>query len=82
MQFLFLIGRFLKTFSETPLGQMNRNLVGCIYGDLLTDQNDISNCNRGLSIDASYQVSVHLAKQFHIIWPSGFRGKAVLEIDQ
>jgi hypothetical protein len=20
--------------------------------------------------------------QFHIIWPSGFRGKAVLEIDQ
>jgi hypothetical protein len=31
---------------------------------LLTDQNDISNRNRGLSIDASYQVSVHLAKQF------------------
>jgi hypothetical protein len=26
------------------------------------DQNDISNRNRGLSIDASYQVSVHLAK--------------------
>jgi hypothetical protein len=31
---------------------------------LLTDQNDISNRNRGFSIDASYQVSVHLAKQF------------------
>jgi hypothetical protein len=31
---------------------------------LLTDQNNISNRNRGLSIDASYQVSVHLAKQF------------------
>jgi hypothetical protein len=25
---------------------------------------DISNRNRGLSIDASYPVSVHLAKQF------------------
>ena len=31
---------------------------------LLMDQNDISNRNRGLSIDASYQVSVYLAKQF------------------
>jgi hypothetical protein len=31
---------------------------------LLMDQNDISNRNRGLSIDSSYQVSVHLAKQF------------------
>jgi hypothetical protein len=28
------------------------------------DWNEISNHNRGLSIDASYQVSVHLAKQF------------------
>jgi hypothetical protein len=28
------------------------------------NQNDISNHNRGLSIDAYYQVSVHLAKQF------------------
>ena len=35
---------------------------------LLTDQNDISNCNRGLSIDASYQVSFHLCA-------SGFRGE-------
>jgi hypothetical protein len=23
-----------------------------------------------------------LSTKFHIIWPSGFRGKAVLEIDQ
>jgi hypothetical protein len=30
-QFLFLIGRFLKT-SLKSLGQMNRNLVGSIYG--------------------------------------------------
>jgi hypothetical protein len=38
------------------------------------DQNEMSNIYRGSSIDASYQVSYHL--------PSGFRGKAVLEIDQ
>jgi hypothetical protein len=29
---------------------------------LLTDRDEMSNRNRGLSIDASYQVSVHLAK--------------------
>jgi hypothetical protein len=38
------------------------------------DQNEMSNFYRGSSIDASYQVSYHLAKRF--------RGKAVLEIDQ
>ena len=31
---------------------------------LLTDWDEMSNRNRGLSIDASYQVSVHLAKWF------------------
>jgi hypothetical protein len=31
---------------------------------LLTDQGVISNLYRGLSIDASYQVSDHLAKRF------------------
>jgi hypothetical protein len=36
-----------------PLGQ-----------SLLTDQDEISNLYRGPSIDASYIVSVHLAKQF------------------
>jgi hypothetical protein len=30
---------------------------------LLTDQDEISNLYRGPSIDASYQVSVHLAKR-------------------
>ena len=34
---------------------------------LLTDQDEMSNHNRGLSIDASYPVSVHLA--------NGFRGE-------
>jgi hypothetical protein len=32
MQFLFLIGRFLKSSPLKPHGQMNRNLVGSIYG--------------------------------------------------
>jgi hypothetical protein len=31
---------------------------------LLTDRNEMSNLHRGPSIDASYQVLVHLAKQF------------------
>ena len=31
---------------------------------LLRDRNEMSNRNRGLSIDASYQVSVHLDKRF------------------
>jgi hypothetical protein len=31
---------------------------------LLIDRDEMSNRNRGLSIDASYQVSVHLTKWF------------------
>jgi hypothetical protein len=38
------------------------------------DQNEMSNPYRGPSIDASYQVSVHLAKQF--------QRRRFLEIDQ
>jgi hypothetical protein len=38
------------------------------------DQNEMSNLYRRFSIDASYQVSYHLAKRF--------RGKVDLEIDQ
>jgi hypothetical protein len=41
---------------------------------LLTDQDEISNLYRGPSIDASYQVSVQLAKQF--------QGRRFLEINQ
>jgi hypothetical protein len=41
---------------------------------LLTEQDEISNLYRGPSIDASYQVSVQLAKQF--------QGRRFLEIDQ
>jgi hypothetical protein len=45
---------------------MNRNLIGSIYGRS-------SILIRGLSIDASYQVSDHLAMRFQ---------KRFLEIDQ
>jgi hypothetical protein len=38
------------------------------------DQNETGNIYRGPSIDASYQVSYHLAKRF--------QRKAVLEIEQ
>ena len=49
-----------KIFKNRPIRNKN-----CLWRPcLLTDQNDISNRNRGLSIDASYQVSVHLPKQF------------------
>jgi hypothetical protein len=41
---------------------------------LLTDRDEISNLYRGPSIDAYYQVSVQLAKQF--------QGRRFLEIDQ
>ena len=41
---------------------------------LLTDQNGMSNSHRGPSIDASYHVSVHLAKMF--------QRRRFLEIDQ
>jgi hypothetical protein len=40
----------------------NKNCLGLPC--LLTDQNGISNSHRGPSIDASYHVSVHLAKLF------------------
>jgi len=41
-----------------------RNKNGLWRPCLLTDRNEISNLYRGPSIDAPYQVSVHLAKQF------------------
>jgi hypothetical protein len=58
------------------LGQMNQNLVGSIHGRssikiahlgwpcLLTDRDKITNLYRGPSIDAFYQISVHLGKRF------------------
>jgi hypothetical protein len=40
----------------------NKNCLWCPC--LLTDQDEMSNLHRGHSIDASYQVSVNLARQF------------------
>jgi hypothetical protein len=45
-----------KSSPLKPLGQMNWNLVGSIYG--------MSSLYKGPSKDASYQVSIHLAKRF------------------
>ena len=50
-----------KIFKNRPIRHKNYLWQPC----LLSDRNEISNRNRGLSIDSSYQVSVHLAKQFH-----------------
>jgi hypothetical protein len=49
-----------KNLKNEPI--RNKNRLWWPY--LLTDQDEMSNLNRGLSIDASYQVSVHLAKRF------------------
>ena len=67
---------FAQTVSEEILFQKSTNqkqefsLGAC----LLTDQNEMNNLYREHSIDASYQVSVHLAKLF--------LRKTILEIDQ
>ena len=57
-------------FRNRPKG--NKNCLRRPY--LLTDQNGMSNSHRGPSIDASYHVSVHLAKLF--------QSRRFLEIDQ
>ena len=49
-----------RCFRNPPI--RNKNCLWWPY--LLTDQDEKSNRNRGLSIDASYLVSVHLAKRF------------------
>ena len=54
--------------------QLIRNKNCLWWPCLLTDQDEMSNLNRGPSIDAFYQVSVHLAKQF--------QSRRFLEIDQ
>ena len=49
-----------RFFRNHPI--RNKNCLWWPY--LLTDRDEMSNHNRGLSIDTSYQVSVHLAKWF------------------
>ena len=49
-----------RSFRNQPIRNKN-----CLWWPcLLTDRDEMSNRNRGLSIDASYQLSVHLAKRF------------------
>ena len=49
-----------RYFRNQPIRNKN-----CLWRPcLLSDRDEMSNCNRGFSIDASYQVSVHLAKRF------------------
>jgi hypothetical protein len=49
-----------RFFRNQPIRNKN-----CLWWPcLLTDRDEMSNVYRGHAIDASYQVSVHLAKQF------------------
>jgi hypothetical protein len=59
-----------KNFRNQPIRNKNRLWWPC----LLIDRDKMSKLYRGPSIDASYQVSVHLAKQF--------QRRRFLEIDQ
>ena len=49
---------------EELKNQQIRNKSRLWRPSLLTDRDEMSNLYRGPSIDASYQVSVHMAKQF------------------
>ena len=49
-----------RFFRNQPI----RNKKGLWWPCLLTDRDEMSNLYRGPSIDASYQVPVHLAKRF------------------
>jgi hypothetical protein len=59
---IYLAKRFQRRrfFRNQPI----RNKNGLWWPCLLTDQDKMTNLNRGASIDASYQVSVHLTKRF------------------
>jgi hypothetical protein len=69
-------GSFGQAVSKKKIfrNQLTRN-KNCLWQpSLLTDRDEISNLYRGPSIDASYQVSVQLTRQF--------QGRRFLEIDQ
>ena len=64
--FLPSLGSFGQTVSEEKIF-LNRPIrnKNCLWWPcLLTGRDEMSNLYRGPSIDASYQVSVHLAKRF------------------
>ena len=54
------VGSKEKNFKNQPIRNKSRLWWPC----LLTDRDEMSNLYRGPSIDASYQVSVHLANGF------------------
>ena len=59
--FLLRFGQFEQAVSEQKIFR-NKN---CLWRPcLLMDQDEMSNLHRGLSIDASYQVSDHLTMRF------------------
>ena len=60
-----------KIFRNRPIRNKNCMWKPC----LLMDQNDMSNLNSGPSIDASFQVSYHMAKQFQR--KSCFRNRSI-----
>jgi hypothetical protein len=58
-------GSFGKAISEKIFKNRSIRNKNCLWRPcLLMDQDKMSNLYRGPSIDASYQVSVHLAKGF------------------
>jgi hypothetical protein len=64
--FLPSFDSFGRAVSEKKIffrNQPIRNENGLWWPCLLTDRDEMSNLYRGPPIDASYQVSVHLAKQ-------------------
>ena len=74
--FLPSFGSFGQAVSEEKI-KKNRPIrnKNCLWRPcLLTDRDKMSSLNRGPSIDASYQVSDHLAKRFQM--------RRFLEIDQ
>jgi hypothetical protein len=51
--------------SKLNLSQISFSSLGAaIFNSNIRDRDEMSNLYRGHSIDASYQVSVHLAKRF------------------
>ena len=62
-------GSFGQAVSEEKIFQKltNLNNNSLCWPCLLTDRDEMSNLYRGPYIDVSYQVSVHLTKQFQTI---------------
>jgi hypothetical protein len=60
--FLPCFGSFSHAFQGRRFSEIDQPETKLWQPCLLTDWNEMSYLNRGISIDASYQVLVHLAK--------------------